>query len=332
MTQKTILVTGAAHYWGDRVAHQLLQNDKYRVIGIDSEKPNPLDPKLHFFQTDLHAESLSNFLQTHQVSTVCHLDCPSTNHPNALHSALLGTANLLSACAKAGVARVIVKSSTAVYGAKANNPAFLPETHPLPAGLPSPTVNYFSQLESIFQRHQTQFNMPNLSILRFAHIVGKSANTPITRFLSQMLPKTVLGFNPIFQLIHEDDVTAALIHAIETDFTGIVNIAAENTLPLSRIIALTGKTNLPVPLSMAYLHTKVENGHAKFPIHPDYLRYRVVANLTRMTEDFGFTPAVSADDAVRNFAEQSYYRHLSPTDATRVKTVKRMWEKLKKES
>jgi len=168
--------------------------------------------------------------------------------------------------------------------------------------------------------------------LRFAHIVGKSVDSPLTQFLAQTLPKTLLGFNPVFRLIHEDDVAAAIIHAIDADFSGAVNIAAENTLPLSRIIALTGKAHAPVPFHMAYLRAKVEKDHAKFPIHPDSLRYRLVTKLDRMTDEFNFSPTFSAEDALHSFAEQSYYRHLSTANATRIKTVKRMWEQLKKET
>ena len=332
MTQKTVLVTGAAKYWGDRITYQLLQNDDYRVIGIDTETPQPLNPKLNFIQADLRTDALAKLLQEHQVSTVCHLDCPPNYQQKAVHGSLLGAAKLLSACAEAGVAQIIVKSSTAIYGAQASNPAFLAEEYPLPTGLPSPAANYYSQLETLCRRHHNQFNLPNLTILRFANIVGNKADSPMTRFLAQTLPRTLLGFNPMVQLIHEDDVAAAILHAIDTDFVETVNIGAENVLPLSQIIALTGKTHVPVPLPMAYLRTKIDTGQTEFPIYPDYLRYRCVANLTRMTDDFGFTPNFSAEDAVRSFAEQSYFRHLSADAAAHVKTIKRIWAQLKKET
>jgi hypothetical protein len=40
------------------------------------------------------------------------------------------------------------------------------------------------------------------------------------------------------------------------------------------------------------------------PIEPDYLRYRWVADLTKMREELGFYPQKMADEAVRSLQEE----------------------------
>ena len=53
-----------------------------------------------------------------------------------------------------------------------------------------------------------------VTTLRFANIIGPTANTPMTRFLSTPATPRLLGFDPMLQVIHEDDVIGALAHAV----------------------------------------------------------------------------------------------------------------------
>ena len=110
-----------------------------------------------------------------------------------------------------------------------------------------------------------------------------------------------MGFNPMMQVIHEDDVVGALIHTIHGDFGGPFNVAADPPMPLLRILALVGR--LPLPLA----HPLVYRGSALLgrrrvasylPFEPDYLRYRWVADLTRMRELLGFFPQHMGNEAL----------------------------------
>jgi UDP-glucose 4-epimerase len=56
----------------------------------------------------------------------------------------------------------------------------------------------------------------------------------------------VLGFDPRYQFIHEDDVVRALEHAAMGDLHGIFNVGADGVLALSEVISLLGKRPAPV--------------------------------------------------------------------------------------
>jgi UDP-glucose 4-epimerase len=56
----------------------------------------------------------------------------------------------------------------------------------------------------------------------------------------------ILGFDPRYQFVHEDDVVHALEHAVKGNAPGVYNIAADGVLALSEVAGLLGKTYAPV--------------------------------------------------------------------------------------
>ncbi len=314
MAKKTVVVTGIAGYWGERVAERL-KTAGLRVLGIDTRAPDLPDTAGHFIHAALDAPELADILRTHTVSAVYHL--PRT-------ADIAATASLLSACVTAEVAQVVIKSSTRVYGASAAAPAHLPETHPLPHPAPDAATKFLRDTEALAASYRGAFQV---TILRMAHIIGATVSSPLVDLLSQPAPVTLLGFDPLIQILHEDDTADALAHAIAAA-DGTFNIAASPPLPLSRIIALTGKIHLPMPHPAAYLRHRVEAGNhhhrRTFPLHPDFLRYRQVADASRMEDTFGYSPVHSAEETVQAFAAHNYFRQLPPDQRARVKRIKQM--------
>jgi hypothetical protein len=56
----------------------------------------------------------------------------------------------------------------------------------------------------------------------------------------------ILGFDPRYQFVHEDDVVAALDHVVSEDMRGIYNVAGDGVLALTEVVGLLGKTYAPV--------------------------------------------------------------------------------------
>jgi UDP-glucose 4-epimerase len=109
------------------------------------------------------------------------------------------------------------------------------------------------------------------------------------------------------QVIHEDDVVAALAHAASHDTAGIFNVAAPKPLPLAKACALGGKPALAIahPLArwgrrLARFAGRDTGRHA--PLDQDYLRYPWVGDLARMEQEMGFAPRYSAEEALRDMA------------------------------
>ena len=335
MTDKqVVLVTGVGGYWGRQVADRLLalasarQSEAYahdfeaHVIGVDVEPPEAEIEGLDFIQADIRNPLLVELLRSEHVDVVCHLAFTESARPteNSFDINVMGTMKVLGACAEAGVHKVVLKSSTSVYGAKPTNPAFLTEDYPLNGSRTYGTTRDRVEIEAFCNGFRRQVPEMIQTILRFPGIVGPEVDTPMTRFLKQPWTPILLGFDPMMQAIHEQDVIEALIYAVIQDAPGVFNVAAEGILPLARLMALAGKFPVPVFHLFAYWGANLLDVtgvpvNRYLPIELDYIRYPWVADLTRMRQALGFIPHYTAEEVLREFVGQQRLRRYMPESA-----------------
>lgn len=301
--RRVALVTGVAGYWGGRVAAELLKQPDLAVIGLDRAAPDTEIEGLDFVQARPGNPALADLFAAEQVHVVCHLDFVESDEPSetTFERNVMDSMKLFGACVEGGVQSIVLKSSTMVYGALPENSAFLREAHPLNAGKRYGYLRDLLELESFCQSFQQQSPQTGLTILRFGHIAGAQANSPFMRFLREERSIVLLGFDPILQVIHEDDVVAALVKAVVDGARGVFNVAAEPLMPLWRIMGLAGKLPMPVLHPLAQLIVSAL-GTRYAPLDLDYLRYRCVGDLAQMQTAFGFVPSNTADQAIRSIS------------------------------
>ncbi len=317
--EKVALITGVAGYWGARVAARLTAEPGWHVIGLDVEPPPEKIKHLDFIQADVRNPLMVDLLKQEKVEAVCHLNFIETTRPTeaAFDANVMGTIRLFGACVEARVRKIVLKSSTAVYGAHPDNPAFLTEAHPLRGSYRYGYTRDMVEIEAFCNGFRRQAPQIQLTILRFPGIIGPTADTPMTRFLKETWTPTLLGFDPMMQVIHEDDVVEALGYALLHNVPGVFNVAAEGVLPLWKVTALARKPALPICHWLAYWGVALL-GESRLrltryvPIELDYIRYSWVADLTRMREELGFTPRYTAEEALREFGVQQHMRRYMP--------------------
>ncbi len=317
MTDKrVVLVDGVAGYWGRRVAEQLLLRDDLHVIGLDAEFPAEEIKELDFIQADIRNPVLVDLLREEQVDTICHLAFEESARPSETTFDLnvMGSMKVFGAAAEANVRKIIYMSSTLVYGAEPGNSAFLREEHALNGKRSYGYVRDRVETEGFCNGFRGQVPNVILTVLRFAHIIGPKCDTPLTRFLREETAPLLMGFDPMMQLIHEDDVISALIHAVDNDVPGTFNVAAEGAMPLMKLVGLAGKVPLPVLHPLAYLGVQMM-GPSIAPIDLNYLRYPCVGDLRRMREELDFTPQYTAEEALREFAAQQRAHSYLPEES-----------------
>lgn len=320
--QRVVLVTGVGGYWGARVAEQLVARPGLRVIGLDIEPPQERIKGLDFIQADIRNPLMVDILRDEEVHTVCHLTFIDSTRPTetAFDVNVIGTMKVLGACAEVGVRKVVLKSSTAVYGARAENSSFLTEEQPLRGGRAYGYTRDMVEIEAFCNGFRRQAPEMTTTILRFCSIVGPMVDTPMTRFLNEPATPILLGFDPMMQVIHEVDVVQALVHAVVNDVPGVFNIAAEGLLPLSKLMGLAGKLPIPVFHLFAYWGAAMLGGAGlrisrHVPIELDYIRYPWVGDLAKMRDDLQFTPRYTAEEALREFASKQRLRRYLPESA-----------------
>lgn len=306
---KVILVTGVSGYWGRRVAEHLVRLPGVYVIGLDSEKPTEEIKDLDFIQADIRNPLLKQLLETEGIDTVFHLAFNETRSPAeaAFDHNVMGTVKVFGACAAAGVKKIIIRSSTAVYGAHPQNSTYLHEKTALKGSLSWGSVRDLVEIESFCNGFRRQAPDVALFVLRFPSIIGPTVDSPMTRFLKEPAAPVLWGFDPLMQVIHEEDAVSALVHCLSSDRQGVYNVAAEGVVPLVKLIHIAGKFPLPVFHLFAYWGSSICDavGMAaqRFaPFEWDYLRYPWVGDIERMRTELCFVPRYNAEEALREFA------------------------------
>jgi UDP-glucose 4-epimerase len=309
--QRVILVTGAAGFWGSRAAERLLAQEDAHVIGIDNEPPANNVDGLDFVQADVRNPLLAELLQEEEVDTILHLQFRETLNPSeaSFDQNVMGTAKLLGAASHASVKHVVQMSSIMVYGARPDNPMFLREDHPLNGDKKYGYIRDWIESEKYADNFREQHPNATVTVLRFGHIVGAKVDSPLTRFLKEEEAVTLLGFDPMMQVIHPDDVISALAHAVNGNYPGTFNVAPEKGMPLWKTLGLAGKLPLPVLHPLAYWSVSLA-GPRLAPLPLDYLRYPCMGDMEKMRDVLQFTPQFTPEESVRELASQQRVRKL----------------------
>lgn len=305
---RTLFLNGSTTQLGYRVAQRLHQHPQVRLIQRASTIP------LEFTHGDMlvstaAAQQLVAWLRAEQVDTLIHLDVigedtPAPNREAALQHNVMGTLTLLGACAAAGVRRVIVRSSTLVYGARANQAAFITTDTPVQKARKSGLLRDYCELDTLTQIFAQSHPHTEVVILRCASIVGDQAWSPLTAYLTQRNPPMLIGYTPRIQVLHPDDAADAVLLAALGDACGCFNLAALDPIPLDQAIRLTGRQPrgvLPVPFALAGalgLRKQLTGWFADL----EFLVYPCVADLRQTISTLHWQPRHSAYDLLRGLA------------------------------
>src|SRR5690606_15466914 len=120
-----------------------------------------------------------------------------------------------------------------------------------------------------------------LTILRTGPILGPTVDNYYTRYFKHRLVPTIMGFDPLWQFLHEADAVAAFKLAVDRDVPGVFNIVGDGVLPLSTALKLAGRTRVPMLRSAAELLIGVlwaARGISIPPFFLNYLQYLCVAD------------------------------------------------------
>jgi UDP-glucose 4-epimerase len=307
-----VAVTGARTFLGANLVGVLEEDETItKVVVLDVRNAQTAGAKTCYYEVDLTQSGvdarLAEILNAEEVDTVVHLafagnPTQATAWAHELES--LGTMNLLNACRKQRVARVVMGSTTLVYGPNPGNPNFLTEAHPARGLYGAPYIDDKLDAEEQVRRFGSERPGTFTLILRLAPILGPTVDNFVVRWLSRRMVPTALGFDPLVQFLHEVDAVAGLRLAIESELTGTFNIVSRGVLPLSTVIKLAGRMALPLPYGLLRRLTSLmwlaQLGDAP-PAFVAALRYLCIADGERAERELGFVPAYSSRDAVLDF-------------------------------
>ena len=309
---RVVLITGVSRFVGGRLAAQLAADPSIdRVIGVDTVPPRraelPLLGRTEFVRADIRNPLIAKVMSQARVGTVVHSALISAPHEiggrvSMQEMNVIGTMQLLAACQKSDtVERVVLRSTTAVYGSAAADPAvFTEDMEPRDAahrGYPKDAMEIEGYVRGFGRRRPDV----RIAVLRLAPVVGPTIDTALTRYLRARVVPTIVGFDPRLQLLHESDAIEAMRIATVSDRSGVVNVAADGVVLLSQLVRRIGRVRMPVPAStLGMASALVRNGGAAEFAGEEgpLLRFGRVVDTTRLQRDFGYRPRWTTVEAV----------------------------------
>ena len=314
-TGRVVALTGACTFLGGELLRRLEEDPRYaKVLALDI-RPPALAPggKVEFVKIDLTQPTvdaeLATLLQRYHVDTFVHgafLSHPTHAAEWAHELEDVGTMHVLNACAGVAPRRLVMISTTLVYGAHAKNPNFLTEDAELRGHRDSRFVNDKVRAERQVQRFAREHPEVEVCILRFAPILGPSISNMYTRFFSRVVAPVMMGHDPLMQFVHEQDAAFALARAVESRAVGAFNIVGKGVLPYTTVLALLGRVPVPMPQIVARQLTKVlwaTQLVGSPPSFLDFLLYLCVADgaKARREPSLTFSPRLSIKRTILDF-------------------------------
>jgi UDP-glucose 4-epimerase len=252
-TARRVLVTGLSTYWGGRLAQALEGFEEIEaIVGVDSSEPTLELQRTEFVKVSNEHALIERIVEAARIDTVIDtrlvVDSITTSAREAHENNVIGTMNILAACSgpSSPVRRFVFKSSAHYYGCEQDDPAFFAESmrrpHPPRTRIERDIVDAEAAVADFAAKHPEV----TVTVLRCTNVLGPGVRTSHTRMLALPAVPMLLGFDPRYQFVHEDDVVHALEHVAMRDLHGIFNVAADGVLALSEVISLLGKRPAPI--------------------------------------------------------------------------------------
>ncbi|MFB6351950.1 MAG: NAD-dependent epimerase/dehydratase family protein, partial [Bradymonadaceae bacterium] len=250
---------------------------------------------------DIRRRGVEDVFRRRDLDAVVHLNImhdPRTRQEEHHHFNIVGTQKIFNLCAEHRVPKIIVLSSANVYGPDPTNNQFLEEDAPLMGGQNFEQIRDLIALDmfcnTFFWRH------PEIEtvILRPVHIVGRVNNAP-SRFLRLEHPITIMGFDPMVQLIHVEDVVTAIERSLVPGVRGVFNVAGPSPVPLSMLLERLGRdpVALPEPMARGVLEAGWSLKLSDWPVpEVDHIKYVCMVDDSLAREQLGFSHDYSLEE------------------------------------
>jgi len=323
-----IAVTGTASFLGARVLRRLVElRGGEAIVAVDVAPPPSTLQGVTHRRLDLTEpasdQRLVEIFQQEGVDTVLHMalfTSPQRDKTHAHELESIGSLSVFAAAAAAGVKHLLLRSFTAVYGARGQNPNFLTEDRALQPNLALGWARDKLEAEQHAAAFAKRYPEMAVTVLRTAPLFGPGVHTFYTALFDRRLVPVLMGYDPLVQLLHPDDAVVAFERALDKRPRGAFNVVPRTAIPLLTALHLSGKVTLPVlhPIAYALADGLWALGLGEGPgAFLDYARYLFVADGQRAKRELGFEARYGSREALDAYLR---YRHpeggaLEPVEA-----------------
>jgi UDP-glucose 4-epimerase len=289
-----VLITGIASPLGRLLARRLASG--WRVCGVDTRAWQGRPREIAMHVADLRKRELEEVMRTERPQAVVHLGVRREMRGDARNRHDLnvrGSKRLLDHCAAFGVKQLIVVSTGTAYGAAPENPLYMSEDEPLSASRSYPEIRDRVEVDALASAFVWRVPEIRTAVLRPVHVLGPHSTGMLADYLRRLRPPTVLGFDPLIQVMHEDDWAESIALTLTRELAGVFNVVGPGQVPLRTAISEMGRIPLALPefIMRPWIRTSFAAGLLPWPEGAiDYLKFPVTISGERFQHATGWKP------------------------------------------
>lgn len=244
-----VLIPGIAGGLARRVAKELLSRG-HEVAGLDA-RPWADPPRgIAVYRLDLRKRAAEDLFRKFRPDAVIHMATVTSLVVRGAERSRInlgGTEAVYRHCQTYGVKHAVFVGRHTYYGAGPDSALYHQESEP-PVEL-----GRFPELADLvaadLMAASALWRVPEMRscVLRLCYTLGPSGHGTLAGFLKGSRVPMVLGFDPLFQFLHDEDAVAAICAALDSPLKGIFNVAGPQPVPLSLMARIVGRPTLPLP-------------------------------------------------------------------------------------
>jgi len=303
-----VVVTGICGRLGRELSRVLHRTRK--VIGIDRRAFVDPPGDIEHHQLDIRSHKAREVFR-HGVAAVVHLGVMHDPHESSVEHHdfnVVGLQKVLEYVDVYKVPKLLLLSSANVYGPRPDNPQLIREDAPLLGAGPFSDIRDLVELDMLVNAFFWRNPGTETVILRPAHILGTVKNAPSNYLRLDVIP-TLLGFDPMMQVVHQRDVIAAIELGLRPGVRGIFNIGGPEPLALSKAISVLGRRGVALPHTLAKAAVKnlFRFRLTTFPAPElDFIRYVCMVDDSKAKAELSYAPAYGLEATLRAVDEERW--------------------------
>ena len=295
-----VLIAGVAGSLGRALAERLLADPAIeQVIGLDASACYPPVPGMHFVRADLRQPEWTPLLAGVDAAVLLTgMAWPLRRSSGRREETLVGDSkSFVRAAVAAGVSRLIVATSAALYGPQVSGP--VTEGTPLLGYQASAYARARAMVADYLDTVAQGGYHGTLTRLRAAWVCG-TQHLALARYLTRG-PLLACGYaDRVIQVVHDADMVASLELALRRELPGVYNVCADGGMPFRELAALVGASGACTPLAWLALRAWWGWRWRDQPTPPGWVRALVRSQPLDASKlrAAGWTPGHSTRDAL----------------------------------